>query len=233
MQGFDPGPLRQVPLFRNIDDATMNRILAGTVPTAYAKGETIFHYGDPADHLFFVLDGWVKVYRMSVDGEEALIRIFSAGETIADAVALSGRTYPASGQAVEKSQVLAVPAQRLLAELKKSPELAVSVISALSYHMHSLVLEIEHLKTRTGIQRACEFLLDRCTVDEGPAVISIPYDRVVLSSMLGMKPESLSRIFNRLRKVGVKSENGRVAIADVAALSQFCEGRALDSLAAE
>ena len=96
--------------------------------------------------------------------------------------------------------------------------------------LHSMVTEIEQLKTRTATQRVCDFFIRRCAVDEGPAVISLPYDKVIIASRLGMKPESLSRILNRLRKIGVKTESGRVAIADVDALIRFCDGESLISL---
>jgi|TARA_B100000315_G_C14492395_1_gene548209 CRP-like cAMP-binding protein len=214
------------PLFRQFDPDILMRILAGIGPVEIAKGETIFHRGDPADTFYFVLDGWIKVYRMTLDGEEALFRMFSAGETIADAVAFFGDDYPASAQAVERSRVVPILSRRILNELKKSPELSLSIIGSLSRHMHELMVEIERLKTRTATQRVCDYLLQNCTVAEGSAVISVPFDRTVLSSRLGMKPQSLSRIFNRLRNIGVKSEADRVAIADVAALIQFSKSDA-------
>ncbi len=222
----------QHPLFSQVNDAAMGRIFAGTGPVDYAKGQEIFHRGDKADVFYFVVDGWVKVYRSTADGDEAIVHIFSAGDTIAEAVAFAGKKYPVSAQAVENSRVVPILTQRLIAELTNTPELALAIMGSLSQQLHSLVVEIEQLKTRTATQRVCDFFVQRCAVEEGSAVISLPYDKVIIASRLGMKPESLSRILNRLRKIGVRTENGRVAIADVAALIRFGEGEVPRSLSA-
>lgn len=218
------------PLFSQIDDAAMERIFAGTSAVDYAKGQTIFHRGDPADTFYFIVEGWVKVYRSTEDGEEAIVHMFSAGDTVAEVVAFGGKKYPVSGQAVENSVIVPILAQRLITELTNSPKLALAIMGSLSQQLHFLVIEIEQLKTRTATQRVCDFFIRRCAVNEGPAVISLPYDKVVIASRLGMKPESLSRILNRLRKIGIKTENGRVAVSDVAALIRFSEGEMPSSL---
>ncbi len=230
MHDSDRHYFNQHPLFSQIDDESLDRIIAGSSATDYAKGQTIFHRGDPADVFYFVLEGWVKVYRSTAEGDEAIVHIFSAGDTIAEAVAFAGKNYPVSAQAVENSRVVPILTKRLVAELSRSPELALSIMGSLSMQLHSMVTEIEQLKTRTATQRVCDFFIRRCAVDEGPAVISLPYDKVIIASRLGMKPESLSRILNRLRKIGVKTESGRVAIADVDALIRFCDGESLISL---
>ena len=232
MRDGDLHSFNQHPLFSQIDDAAMERIFAGTSAVDYAKGQAIFHRGDPADVFYFVADGWVKVYRSTAEGDEAIVHIFSAGDTIAEAVAFAGKNYPVSAQAVENSRVVPILTKRVVAELSHSPELALSIMGSLSQQLHSMVVEIEQLKTRTATQRVCDFFIRRCAVEEGPAVISLPYDKVIIASRLGMKPESLSRILNRLRKVGVRTENGRVAVSDVAALIRFSEGESPSSLRA-
>ena len=63
--------------------------------------------------------------------------------------------------------------------------------------------EIEQLKARTGAQRLAEFLLELCPVESGSCAVRLPYDKALIAGRLGMKPESLSRGFSRLRKVGV------------------------------
>ena len=230
MRDNDRHYFSQHALFNQIDDESLNRIIAGTSAVNYAKGQTIFHRGDPADVFYFVLEGWVKVFRSTAEGDEAIVHIFSAGDTIAEGVAFAGKNYPVSAQAVESSRVVPILTKRLVAELTRSPELALSIMGSLSHQLHSLITEIEQLKTRTATQRVCDFFVRRCAVDEGSAVISLPYDKVIIASRLGMKPESLSRILNRLRKIGVKTENGRVAISDVEALIRFSDGESPFSL---
>jgi len=90
--------------------------------------------------------------------------------------------------------------------------------------MHHLVGEIESLKTQTASQRVAHFLLRLCSTHEGKVVVSLPYDKSVISARLGIQPESLSRILSRLRKYGVTTEREQVVISDVALLERYSEG---------
>ena len=148
------------------------------------------------------------------------------GETIAEAVAFIGGNYPASAEIVEPARVLAIPASGFKKLLQENPDIGLAMLSTLSQRMHQLVGDIESLKTQPASQRVGHFLLKLCSVDEGPTVVALPYDKTVVSGRLGIQPESLSRILAKLRKLGVKSKGGRVSISDVGALRRFCHGDA-------
>jgi len=68
------------------------------------------------------------------------------------------------------------------------------------------------------VQRVAEFLASLCPVEKGPSMIALPYDKVLIAARLGLKPETLSRAFARLRTIGVEVRASHVAISDVARL---------------
>jgi hypothetical protein len=53
--------------------------------------------------------------------------------------------------------------------------------------------------------------------------VTLPYDKVLIAARLGMKPESLSRAFARLREFGVRVKQNHAALADVAKLRDYVE----------
>jgi CRP-like cAMP-binding protein len=83
------------------------------------------------------------------------------------------------------------------------------------------VQHVEQLKAQSGVQRVAEFLVSLTTVDHGHYEISLPYDKVLIAARLGLKPESLSRAFAKLRSVGVAVHAAHVEINDVARLRQL------------
>ncbi len=83
-----------------------------------------------------------------------------------------------------------------------------------------LVQQIEQLKAHTGSQRVAEFLLSLCEGESGACTISLPYDKALIAGRLGMKPESLSRAFQRLRCMGVDIDHSTATIADVGDLER-------------
>lgn len=87
-----------------------------------------------------------------------------------------------------------------------------------------MVGQIEQLQVRSGTQRVADFLLKLCSIGDGPAPISLPYDKSLIASRPGMKPESFSRALARLRDLGVCRDRSHVSIADAAALAEYCAG---------
>ncbi len=233
LDGDDLALIRQIPLFNHLRDETLVKLLGNTFPKEYPKGKVLFVRGEPSDCFYIVLSGWVKVYRETANGDEAVLGVFAQGECLAEAAAFVGLEYPASAQVVEQARLLPILSKPFCSHVRDMPDVAANMLASLSKRNHQLVAEVEQLKTRTATLRVVDFLLKLCTVEEGPAVISLPYDKTLISRRLGMQPESLSRILAKLRKTGVKTEQNRVLISDVAALSAYSNGSASeDCLAA-
>ena len=70
-------------------------------------------------------------------------------------------------------------------------------------------------------QRLESTLVALAPVTRGSCTISLPYEKLLIAGRLGMKPESLSRAFQRLQSVGVWIDQNIVVVRDVARLSEF------------
>jgi CRP-like cAMP-binding protein len=95
------------------------------------------------------------------------------------------------------------------------------MIASTSQHLHHLVLQVEQLKAQSGVQRVAEFLASLAPCENGSCVIALPYDKVLIAARLGLKPESLSRAFAKLKAVGVMVHASHVAVSDVGRLRQL------------
>lgn len=228
MDSDDFNLISKHPLFRRLSEQDARAILGGAVVRDYPKGYVLFTREEPVDYFYFVMGGWVKVYRESMDGSEAIIGIFTRGETIAEAMAFVSGNYPANAEVVESARVLPIRSVNFVNYLKENPQIGLTMLASLSQRMHHLVGEIESLKTRTATQRVCQFLVRLCDTHEGMAEVALPYDKTVISARLGIQPESLSRILARLKKYGVRTERDHVIIADVENLERYSEGEAVD-----
>ncbi len=175
------------------------------------------------ESFFLVLDGWIKLYRVTPGGEEAIVAIFTRGQSFAEAAVFTGREFPVSAEAVSDVRLLRIPADILLREIRQNPDVAISMLASTSMHLHNLVQQIEQLKAHTGVQRVAEFLVGLCGTDSGTCAVALPYDKTLIAGRLGMKPESLSRAFAKLRELGVSVSQSSVDISDVARLQDFAE----------
>ncbi len=119
--------------------------------------------------------------------------------------------------------LIRIEADSFLRIIRDSPEVAIAMLSSTFAHLHSLVAQIEQLKAQTGAQRVAEFLLDLATCPSGACDVTLPYDKVLIAGRLGMKPESLSRAFGRLKDHGVTVRQNVAHIQDVSALRDYVE----------
>lgn len=187
------------------------------------RGETLFVQGEPATHVFIVLDGWIKLFRMTPQGAEAVVGVFTKGGSFGEAVALRHDRYPVSAEGAAESRLLQLRGEIVTDLLRERPEVAIAVLTSTFQHLHGLVHQVEQLKALSGAQRLAEFLSSLAPVDTGGCTITLPYDKSLVAGRLGMKPESLSRAFARLRAHGVVVSQNRLTIARVEDLRGFVE----------
>ena len=208
----------------SLPDESVNQVLLHTTEQKFAQGETIFLQGDPANTIYIVIKGWVKLYRMAPNGAEAVVGVFTCGHSFGEALALQKQVYPVAAEAVTNSRILCLPTSFLTNMINNNPDVAVSILAATFHHLHSMVFQLEQLKAFSGAQRVAEFLVELCPVSEGACTITLPYDKTLIAGRLGMKPESLSRAFAKLRRHGVTIRQNSAAISDVALLHGFGMG---------
>lgn len=217
----DLATAREAVLFASLPEELSHSILQRATTKSVRRGETIFLQGELAQNLYVVLDGWIKLFRITPTGAEAVVGVFTKGGSFGEAVALSGDSYPVSAEAVTDGRLLNVRASILATLMQERPEIALAILSSTFRHLHGLVAQIEQLKAHTGAQRVAEFLLELCNCEEGTCQITLPYDKSLIAGRLGMQPPSLSRAFNRLETLGVTIDHNQALIADVNALRNY------------
>jgi len=210
-------------LFRELPrDCVVSLIEKGSVKTI-GRGASIHLQGEPAHSLYVILDGWVKLYRISPCGSEVVISVLNRAKTFGEAAAVSGERFPTSAEAVTETNLLQIDAQDLCHAVEGSAVMCRAVLSAALHRNHALVKHLAQIKSHTGAQRIAHFLLGLCPSDTEACTVVLPYDKVLIAGWLGLKPESLSRAFRKLTPHGVKIVKDRAVIESVERLLDFAE----------
>jgi CRP-like cAMP-binding protein len=213
--------LRRSPLFKGLTDRELERLLDQAVVRRSPRGSVLFVQGDPADRMFVVLDGWIRLVRTTREGQEVTIHIFGRGESLAEAAVFQMGSYPVTGMAVEDARLLTIPAESLLACLRAHTELCFNMMASLARRLHGFVQQIEQLSTRSTAERLALFLCRLCVAETGSCTIRLPLDKTLIAARLGMQPETLSRSLAKLRKIGVETRGAVVIVQDIMALRRF------------
>lgn len=219
----DAERLRGMTLFQGLSPAALRALLAGTGVRAVAAGTVLFVQDEPADRFYVLLDGWVKLYRVSEDGAQAIVTVVIPGETFAEAAIFASGRFPVCAETVSDVRLLALGREGLSRSLAADPEIAFAMLGALSLRLRHMVGTIEQLQVKSAPQRLGDFLLRLCPPDAAAASVTLPFPKALVAQRLAIRPETLSRALAKLRPAGVSAEGGTIRIEDVRRLRAYCQ----------
>ena len=223
MDPSDWSIVRSTALFSAMPSEAARALIGSLSARAYEKSTMLFHQGEPASAFYVILDGWVKIYRTTVDGLEVVLHVFRQGETFAEAAMFLGGTYPASAETVSPARLLRIDGDTFRARIHERPELAMAMLASASYQLKYLVEQIEQIRSRSAAQRIAQFVVQMAAGRTGTTVVELPFEKALLANRLGMKPESFSRALAKLRTIGITVEKDSIHVADIEALRAFAE----------
>jgi CRP-like cAMP-binding protein len=213
--------LKDIYLFQEFDDLQLETIAGSTKQFSLEPGQRLFNQGDPIERFYFLQQGQMKLYRLSVDGYEKVIDIVGAGQTFAEAVVFMERDgYPVNAEALEASELLGFKAATFLKLLKESNDSCLRLMANMSQRLRWQLNEIDRLTLHSATFRFINFLLDppaSCRVNAGEVRLNVP--KSVLASRLSIQPETFSRILSRLTGAGlIEVRREALKLLDVEAL---------------
>lgn len=204
--------LRSSQLFAGLSGPELEAVAGLAAVRSLAKGEYLFHEGDPSEGFYLVQKGAVNVHRVNAAGKEQVIHVFRAGETFAEATLATERGYPGDARAQEASQVLLIQKAGFLNLLKHRPEIALRLLASMSSHLRILVSQLEDLTLKDVETRLVNWILKRCPQPEGtgPVDVKLPGTKRALASELGTVSETFSRTLAKLKAQDLIDVKGAV-----------------------
>lgn len=213
-------------LFSQLEDNALEEIASAATTMTVKRNQMIFYEGDPARSFFIVGSGKVKVFKLSPEGKEQILMIAQPGDSFAEAALFTGGVFPASAQAMEKSELVALRREKFVALLGRNPNLAVNLIARLSELLRQMTRLVEGLSLTDVTTRVAHYLSrfrDENTGQQLPE-ITLAEKKAVLASQLGTIPETLSRSLAKLMRDGIIQVDGpRITILDADRLEALAQ----------
>ncbi len=208
-----------------MDEECLAELISNSQVKEYKKKTALFLHGDSADRFFLIIDGCVKLHRETPEGEESIISLLIKDDVFVEAALFGNAQYSFSAHIVEEAVLLEVPASILKERMQKDPNLRASLMRIMSDEMGHLRLENEHMALMSTPQRVGCLLLQISAHMQGKGgTFTLPYDKSLAASRLGMKPETFSRALGQLKPLGVKVNGSEVTIDDFECLVSYTCG---------
>ncbi len=204
---------RKTIMFSGLPQEQLAQIAAGCRLIALDKNEFLFHAQEKVAGFYIVHHGAINVHRVTIDGEEQVIRIFYPGESFGEMLLTEEAGYPASAKAIESTQVILVPKVFFREEIHRDPDLALRILAGMGNHLKFLVDTVEDLKLKQAESRVAQWLLRQYTLTPNRKSshheITIPMAKRLLASQLGISSETFSRVLFRFRKEKLIEVDGK------------------------
>lgn len=211
-----------MPLFEGSQPAFLERLCDQAQLVQAAKGKLLFVHGENAPRFYIILKGWVKLFRETLDGTQAVVDILTCGHVFGETGIFENDTYPYSAESAEPVELLSLPLALLKSEIEANPKLALAMLASMARHRRQQDQELEHMTLQNAPQRIGCFLLQLADQNsEGPVTLHLPYDKTLVASRLGMQPETFSRALSKLKDAtGIKIKGATI---EMDALSQLVD----------
>lgn len=192
--------LRAVPYFRGLPDEDLAHIRTRCHARHLEAGEFIMLEGAPAEALYVVRSGRVRVFKTAPDAhKEQVLIVLGPGETFNDVPVFDGGPNPASAQAVTpETSICVLPVAHVTRLLATNPRVAANVIRVLASRLRHLTALVEDLSFHDITQRVARLLIEESTHTGGPITLS----QQAMAMRVGTAREVVSRALRALEQRG-------------------------------
>ncbi len=210
--------LDRIPAFVGLSPSDRSVMAGRALLRLYAPGERLFEQGHPADALFCVAAGAVRVVVLQPGGREKVVHLMTGPGLVAEVPVMMGEEFPATAVCNEECTVVAVPRRALLELVRRDSELALRLLASSMTRLRQLTGLLADHGERSAVVRLASFLVGAA----GPeSEVNLHAAKKDVASYLGLQPESLSRALGVLKKAGaIEVADQDIRILDRSALER-------------
>lgn len=214
---FDASLIADLPPFIGMSRDDLTALLAKASSSRFEKNSHIFEDGEKAHSFFLLLDGHIRVVRITPDGEQVIARYISSGELFGIAQALGRDTYPATAVAAVDCVVLSWPGSIWSETVARYPSFATNTYKTVGSRLQDAQDRIVEMATKRVEQRVANAILKLANqtgrkTEEG-ILIDFPISRQDISEMTGTTLHTVSRLLSAWEQDGmVKSGRQKITV---------------------
>lgn len=215
-------------LFRDLPPAAIAELGSTATIESFEKKSLLFREGEPAEALWLLRTGRLKLTKLGANGQEIVVRFLVPGEPFGAIALLSGARYPVSAEAVDPAEVLSWAPSSMLDLVKRFPNIGMNSARVMSERMQEIQERYRELATERVAQRVARAILRLARQTgrrvEGGVLLDLPLSRQDLAELTGTTLFTISRTLSEWEQQGlvelgrervlIKSPHGLVTIAE-------------------
>ncbi|MGN8644551.1 Crp/Fnr family transcriptional regulator [Gracilibacillus sp. HCP3S3_G5_1] len=218
---------KQFPLFQQLTEDELDRLREISIERTYNQGKILFHQGEPRHTVYFILSGFIKVYKVNSTGQELITNILHTHDMFPHSGFFEKTPYPTSALTLTDVRLLSVPLREFKLLLLEKPGIAIQTMQVLEEKLWKVQEQLQFMQTQDVFHRVVLILVrfaNELGVKRRDNIISLtlPITNAEFANMIGVSRETVNRVFNYLKKIGVMSYNRKhILIQDMQKLKSY------------
>jgi len=224
MREYSIGTLMEIG--SNLDAGLVEQLVNAGETVQLTKGQSVYVQGDPAAHVYFLLNGQAKSVLRNGDGGECLLRIHLPHSFLGLTALSTSAIRDAEATVVVDAELLKIEVQRFRALMTANPAIGLYVVELLTNRMTDFHYRVGEFLAQNVEQRLAHTLLSvsradpqsSCQADR--SLIRLTHEE--LASLLGARRPTITAILTRFAADGLIVKKGRaIEVADPERLSHL------------
>lgn len=206
--------LRQVSFCAALPAATLADLAAIAALVQRSTGTLLQLEGDPAEAMYIVTKGRVKIARIAASGREQVLHILTPGQHFNAVAIFDGGPCPANAEALTDVALLALPRDAMRRVVEQHPSLAMALLQEFTGRLRQLVNLVENLALHTVQGRLANLLLSQAEAAERGEMVP-PLTQAEMAAHLGTVREMIGRTLKNFEALGlIRLERGVITLLD-------------------
>ena len=218
-----PEQLKTIPYFRDLEPRVLERIRGSVFEAHLDKGQILFTEGEPAEAMYVVRTGHVKICKLSPDGREQVLRIMGPSECFNEVPVFDEGPNPANAQAIEPAVVWGIRRADMRRLVELHPAVAIGFLKVFAGKLRYFTRKVEDLSFRSVTSRVAKLLLGIAEDDgRGGLRLTQQFTQQEMAAVVGTAREMIGRAFKALEREGaIRLDRHRVVVLSRAALTRM------------
>lgn len=220
--------IQSLPVFAAMDAAELDDVVGSATALRIPKGAAVFEQGETATSFYVLLNGRLKVVKVTPDGQQVVIRFVVPGDIYGIAKALNRTDYPATATALVDSVTLAWDMAIWDDFTQRHPAFARNVMQMMGQRIQEAHTRLKEMATQDVEHRVAHAVLRLVNqsgrkVQEG-VLVDFPVTRQEIAEVSGTTLHSVSRVLSAWENAGLVVVGRRkVIVCDLERLSRIAE----------
>lgn len=204
--------LMDFDLFIDLSDEQLNAVLKVCHRQTFKRDNMIVIEEEAGTNLYLILEGKVKISRISDDGREVILSILTEGDFFGEMSVIDGSTRSANVTSIDNSELIVIKREDFMSLLHQHPQIAINLLEELVARLRRSDQQIKALSLQDAVGKVASAIL-RLAENEGiiknnEVIINKVPSQQDLANMAGTSRETISRVLKSLSNDNYLTKDG-------------------------